>query len=246
MLRKRRSPRRRRRHDKADRALHSIKSTQAKACATLTRSAICLRDDVEAGSGGGRLGHADGGRKRAWGAARILAGDVVVDKLLEGDGEFVVRAFQGDEFFAVDVDRAAWFFASAGEADADVSGAGFARAVDDAAHHGELQFLDTFEFRFPLGHSVANVLLDALSQFLKRGACGAAAAGTCGDAGRERAQAEGLEQFAGGVDFVATVAARARSERDANRVADAFAEKNRHGRRGPDETFGAHTSFRQS
>src|SRR6185437_3795512 len=148
----------------------------------------------------------------------------------EGGGELVVGALQGDEFFAVDVDGAAWFFASAGEADADVGGAGFARAVDDAAHDGELQFFDALKFRFPLGHSVANVLLNALGELLEGGAGGASAAGTCGDAGRERAQAEGLEKFAGGVDFVAAVAAGTRRERNANRVADAFAEKNRHGR----------------
>ncbi len=189
---------------------------------------------MEAWRGGGRLGHADGGRKRAGGATRIFAGNVVVDEFLEGDGEFVVRALQGDEFFAVDVDGAAWLFAGAGEADADVGGAGFAGTVDDAAHDGELQFLDAFVLRFPLGHFVANVLLDALGQFLKRGACGASAAGTCGDAGREGAQAEGLKQFACGVNFVATVAAGTWSERDANRVADTFGEENGHGRCGPD------------
>jgi hypothetical protein len=162
-------------------------------------------------------------------AAGVFGRDVVVDEFLEGGGELVVSSFEGDEFFAVDVDGAAGLFAGAGQADADVGGAGFARAVDDAAHDGELQFFDTFELRFPFGHSVANVILDALGEFLKRGAGGASTAGTGGDAGSERAQAEGLEKFAGGVDFVAAVASRARSERDADGVADAFSEKNAHG-----------------
>ncbi len=159
----------------------------------------------------------------------VLRGDVVVEEFLEGGGKFVVGAFQGDEFFAVDVDGAAGLFAGAGKTDADVGGAGFARAVDDAAHDGELQFFHAFVLRFPFGHFFANVTLDAFGEFLKRAAGGASAARAGGNAGREGAQAEGLEKFAGGVDFVATVASRTRSERDADGVADAFGKKNAHG-----------------
>ncbi len=162
---------------------------------------------------------------------------------MEGGGEFVVGALQRDEFFAVDVDGAAWLFAGAGQADADVGGAGFARAVDDAAHDSELQFFHAFVLRFPFRHFVANVSLNAFGEFLKRGTGGAPAARACRDAGRKRTQAEGLKKFASGVDFVAAVASRARSERDANRVTDAFGEKNAHGRCGPDEAFGGHARF---
>src|SRR5579875_450343 len=169
--------------------------------------------------------------------------DVVVEEFLEGGGELVVGAFEGDEFFAVDVDGAAWLFAGAGKADADVGGAGFAGTVDDAAHDGELQFFHAFVLCFPFGHFVANVALDAFGELLKRGVGGASAAGASGDAGSERAQAEGLEEFAGGVDFVTAVAAGARRERDANGVADAFGEKDAHGRRGPDQALGGHAGF---
>ena len=95
----------------------------------------------------------------------------------------------------------------------------------------------------PLRHFVADVALNALGEFLKRGAGGAAAAGAGRHAGRERAQAERLQQFAGGVDFLAAVAAGPRRERNANRVADAFVEQNSHRRGGPDESLGAHARF---
>ena len=66
-----------------------------------------------------------------------------------------------------------------------------------------------------------------LGEFLERRAGGAAAAGAGGDAGREGAQAERLQQFAGGVDFLAAIAAGARRERDADGVADAFGRAER-------------------
>jgi len=92
---------------------------------------------------------------------------------------------EGDEFLAVDVDGAAWLFACAGETDADVGGFGFAGAVDDAAHHGQGHFLDAFVLLLPFRHFVADVALDALGQFLERGAGGPSAAGASGHAGRE-------------------------------------------------------------
>ena len=52
-----------------------------------------------------------------------------------------------------------------------------------------------------------------------------------------------MQQFAGGVDFVAAIAAGTRRERDADGVADAFVEQNAHGSGGPDETFCAHARF---
>ena len=77
----------------------------------------------------------------------------------------------------------------------------------------------------------------------KRGAGGAPAAGAGRHAGRERAQAERLKQFARGVDFLAAVAAGARRERNANRVADAFLQQNADGCRGPHDALGAHARF---
>src|SRR5690242_17201726 len=159
------------------------------------------------------------------GFAGVFFGDVVVDEGLEGGGEFVVSAFERNVLFTVNVDRAARGFTGAGQADADVGGFGFAGAVDDAAHHGERHGFDAFVLRFPDGHAVANVTLNRFGQFLKRGAGGAAAAGAGGYAGREGTQAEGLEQFAGGVDFFATVATGAWRERNANGVANAFVEQ---------------------
>jgi len=157
--------------------------------------------------------------------AGVLGGDVGVDEILEGGGEFVVGAFEGDVFFAVDVNGAARGFAGAGKADADVGGFRFAGAVDDAAHDGEGHGFHALVLILPGGHHFANVVLGAFGEFLERGAGGASAPGASGDAGRERAQAEGLEKFAGGVDFFAAIAAGTRRERNANGVADAVIEQ---------------------
>src|SRR5262249_40845347 len=116
------------------------------------------------------------------GFAVVVGGDVVVDEGLEGSGEFVVGAFEGDVFLAVDVDGAAGGFAGAGGADADVRGFGFAGAVADAAHHGESHGFDAFVLGFPDGHHVADVALDSFGEFLKCGACGAATTGAGRDA----------------------------------------------------------------
>ena len=97
---------------------------------------------------------------------------------------------------AVDIDGATGRLAGAGQADADIGGARFAGAVDDAAHHGEGHGFDAFVLLLPFGHFVADVALNAFGELLKGGAGGAAAAGASGDAGQEGAQAERLEQFA--------------------------------------------------
>ncbi len=61
--------------------------------------------------------------------------------------------------------------------------------------------------------------------------------------GAKATQAERLQQLAGRVDFVATIAAGTRRERDADGIANALIEQNSHGSGGPHETFCAHASF---
>ncbi len=82
-----------------------------------------------------------------------------------------------------------------------------------------------------------------LGEFLKSGAGGAAATGACGNAGRKRAQAERLEQFAGCIDFFAAIAAGTWGERNTNGVADAVVEQNAERCCGPDEALGTHAGF---
>ncbi len=177
------------------------------------------------------------------GFAGEFGGDVVVDEGFKGESKFVVGAFEGDVFLAVDVDGAARSFACAGKADADVGGFGFARAVDDAAHDCESHGFDAVVLRFPRGHHFADVGLGAFGEFLEGRAGGAATAGAGGYARRKRAQAERLKNFAACVNFFAAIAAGARRERNANRVADAVVEKNAERSGGPDLAFHTHASF---
>ena len=132
-----------------------------------------------------------------------------------------------------------------GRRDADVGGLRLAGAVDDAAHHRQRQRLDAVVARLPRRHLLADVALDALGELLERGAGGAAAARARGDARREAAQAERLQQLARGVDLLAPIAARLRRERHADRVADAFAEEHAHRRRRPDQALDAHAGLGQ-
>src|SRR5206468_12454455 len=68
--------------------------------------------------------------------------DVRVDEALEFNGELVVRAAQGGDVLAVDVDRTVRGLAGSRQADADVGGLRFARPVDDASHDRQRHRLD--------------------------------------------------------------------------------------------------------
>jgi hypothetical protein len=46
---------------------------------------------------------------------------------------------------------------------------GFARTVDDAAHHRDLEVLDARIFLAPHRHVLADIGLDALGEFLEYG-----------------------------------------------------------------------------
>ena len=144
---------------------------------------------------------------------------------------------------AVNVDGAAGSFAGAGQTDADVGGLRFAGAVHDAAHDRKRHGFDALVLLFPDGHVVANVALNRFGQFLKGSAGGAAATGAGCYAGREGTQAEGLEQFAGSINFFTAVAARTRRQGNADGVTDTFVEQNAQGCRRPNLALHAHSGF---
>src|SRR5207249_11207218 len=98
---------------------------------------------------------------------RVRPLDVRVDEALEFNGELVVRAAQGGDVLAVDVDRTVRGLAGSRQADADVGGLRFARPVDDASHDRQRHRLDALVRRLPLGHLVADVSLDPFGQLLK-------------------------------------------------------------------------------
>src|ERR1700735_16750 len=184
------------------------------------------------------------GRKRRF-TLVIFRLDVIVEQSLEGRRQLVVISFQRGEMLAVDVNRAARRLSSTGQADSDVGGFRFAGAVDDAAHDGQLQLFHTFVMALPIRHFVANVALNAFRQLLERGARGTAAARASCNAGCEGSQSKRLQQFASGIHFLATIAARAWCQRDADCIANSFAEENSHGSRGPHQTLRSHARFRE-
>src|SRR5262245_27197170 len=83
-------------------------------------------------------------------ASGVLVLDVVIDQTLELGSKLVVGAAQRLHVLAVDVDRAARFFAGAGQADADARRLRFTGPVDDAAHDGERHLFDALVAGFPL------------------------------------------------------------------------------------------------
>src|SRR5208282_1512121 len=138
------------------------------------------------------------------------------------------RAAQRHGFLAVDEDRRRRVFTGAWERNADIGVLGFARSVDDAAHHRNVEALDAGIARLPFRHRVADEVLDAGRQFLEGGAGGAAAAGTGGDQRHEGAQADGLQQFLRHFDLEGAVAVRLWRERNADGIADALLQQYAH------------------
>ena len=102
---------------------------------------------------------------------------------------------------------------------------GFAGAVDDAAHHGDVQRLDAGILRLPVRHLIADEILDRARQLLERGRGGAAAAGACRNQRHEGAETHGLQQFLGYLDFQRAVAAGLGRQRNPDGVADAVLQE---------------------
>jgi hypothetical protein len=98
-------------------------------------------------------------------------------------------------------------FAGSRQADADVRRLRLARPVDDATHDSEGQGFNARVLLLPHRHLLADVLLRALGELLERRARRASTSGTGRDTRCERSQAQRLQQLAGGIDFVAAIAA---------------------------------------
>src|ERR1051326_5888175 len=111
-------------------------------------------------------------------AVAVAAVDVLDHELLEIGRPR--RAAQGRRLLAVDKHRRGRRLAGTGERNADVGVLGFARAVDDAAHHRDVEPFDARIARLPFRHRVADEMLDAGGELLERGRSGAAAAGAGG------------------------------------------------------------------
>ncbi len=85
-------------------------------------------------------------------------------------------ALQGDGLRAILVHRRYRTLARARKADANVGVLALARSIDDTTHHRDGHVLDADVLAAPLGHAMADVRLNALSEFLEIGARRAAAA----------------------------------------------------------------------
>ncbi len=120
---------------------------------------------------------------------------------------------------------------------------GFARAVDDAAHHGDLQRLDAGVLLLPRRHVRAEVVLDPAGELLEHGRRGAAAAGAGGDDGEEGAEAHGLEELLRHLDLAGAVAAGLGRQRDADGVADALLQEDGERGGGGDDALRPHAGL---
>ena len=69
---------------------------------------------------------------------------------------------------------------------------GFAGAVDDAAHDGDLKALDAGILVAPDRHVAPEIILDGAGELLEDGGSGSAATGAGGDNGHELAEAHHL------------------------------------------------------
>src|SRR6516164_3883283 len=159
-------------------------------------------------------------RRRLAGGRSESALNVIDDDLLEISGQR--RAAKRHGLFAVDKNRRGRLFAGTRQRNADIGMFGLARPVDDAAHHRDVETLDARITRLPFRHRVADEALDAGGELLKCRRGRAAAAGAGRDQRHECAQAQSLQQFLSDLYLERTIAIRLRSERNANRVANAL------------------------
>src|SRR3990172_7860133 len=123
--------------------------------------------------------------------ARAVGGaHVLLDDALEVLGDAVT--LQRDGLLAIHVDGRDRPLAGARQADADVRLLGFAGAVDDATHDGDVHGLDARITLAPPGHLGAEVALDSRRELLEESA-GRPPAARAGDhERREGAQPHGL------------------------------------------------------
>src|SRR5690606_10672504 len=122
------------------------------------------------------------------GAEALL--DVFRDHLLEVVG--YLRAAQCCGLLAVDEDGGRRRLARARQGYADVGMLGLARAVDDASHHGDLEFLDARIFLAPDGHVAPEVVLNGSGKLLEHRRRRASATGACRHDRHELAEAHRL------------------------------------------------------
>src|SRR5258708_4428584 len=101
------------------------------------------------------------------------------------------------------------------------------RPVDDTAHDRDAQLLRTGVARLPGRSLLAQVRLDLLRHLLKERRRGATTAGTGRNLRGEAPQPQRLQNLLGDLHLFGAVAARARGEGDADRVADPFLKEDR-------------------
>src|SRR5262249_61237263 len=93
-----------------------------------------------------------------------------------------------------------------------------ARAVDDAAHHRNVELLDPGIASLPLGHGLLNEALDIAGKLLKSRRRGAPAARAGRNQRKEYAKTHGLQQLLRHLHFEGAVAAGLGGERHTDGV----------------------------
>ena len=167
--------------------------------------------------------------------------NVLVDEREEPSRELFGVSFQGCTHLAVDEDRTPRRLAGSRQTDPDVGGLGLARTVDDAAHDGHLESLDSVVLFAPLWHPLFQVNPDPLGELSEVGAGGSTAARTRGDGGGKRPDAKRLKQFVCCDHLVSSVTSGRGGQGESDGVADAFGEQGPHCGRRPHEASGAHS-----
>ena len=89
-------------------------------------------------------------------------------------------------------------------------------------HDRDFHLFDAGVVSLPNRHLVAQISLNLLGHFLEEGAGGAAASGTSGNLRSKVADAERLQNLLRHTNFFRAIPTRSGSQRDANRVANAF------------------------
>ena len=155
-------------------------------------------------------------------------------------------AAQSNGQLAIDINRRYGLFKCAGQRDAQIGVFGFARAIHNAAHHGDFHGFNARVAFLPARHAFPQVRLDLIRHVLEECAGSPAATRARGNLRGEAADAERLQNLLAYDNFFGAIAIRQGRKRGADRIANTFLKQNRKRRSGGHDSFRAEARFRQT
>ncbi len=123
---------------------------------------------------------------------------------------------------------------------------GLTRTIDDTPHDRQRHVLGSVILKLPLRHFGADIVLHLTRQLLEKCTCCPTASRAGSHHRRKGTKPHGLQNFLSDNNFLSPRTTRLRSQRNSDRVANAFLKQNGQGSRRCDNTFRPHACFSQA